>query len=67
MSKSHNNPLTATINDNDVVWESAQNEALCSVYTGASRHGRKWKKIVFYYVNSSINCFSRLGAKALPF
>jgi len=67
MSKCYNDPFVATINDNNVVWESAQNEALCSVFTGTSRHGGKWKEIVFYYINSSFNCLSKLGAKALPF
>lgn len=47
MSKRHDGPFIATIDDNDVVWESAENEAFCSESTGGSGHGRKGEMAVF--------------------
>ena len=67
MRKCHNNSFIATIDDNNVVWESAKNEAFCSVNSGASRHVRKGKKAVFYNINGSFNRHAELGAETLPF
>ncbi|MBU1189343.1 MAG: hypothetical protein KKC01_09965 [Gammaproteobacteria bacterium] len=66
MSKRHNDPFIVTIYDNNIVWESAKNEAFCSAAIGAFRHGRKRKKTVFYHINSRLNRLSKLGAEALP-
>lgn len=67
MSKRYNDPFIATINDYNVVGESAKNEAFCSVATGASRHGRKGKKAIFYNINGSFNRLNELSAEAFPF
>jgi len=67
MRKCHNDQCIATADDDNVVWEAAKNEALCSKSTGVSGHGRKGKKAVFYNINTGFNRRSELGAKALPF
>ena len=64
MSKRHNDYLIGVFDDDNVVWESAKDEALCTFAAGVSRHGREGKETVFYYVNGSFNRRSKLCTEA---
>ncbi len=46
MSKRHNEPFLAAIDDNDIVWKAAENEAFCSLIAGDSRHRREGKETI---------------------
>ena len=67
ISKGHNDPFIATINDNDILWEPARYEAFCPLVTGDPRHGREGKKAVLYNINGGFNRGSELAAEALSF
>jgi len=65
MSKRHNDHLIAAFDDDNVVRESAKNEALRTFSAGISWHERKRKETVFYYINGSFNRCSKLSTEAL--
>lgn len=67
MSKRHNNPFIAALDDHYVTWKSLKNEAFFSSVSGGSRQGRKGEKAVFCNINGSLNRPYELGSKALLF
>lgn len=67
MSNGDYDGIPATLNGNDVIGESPEDEPFGSLTAGLPGHRRKRKKAVFYEIDSGIDSSGKIGPQARLF
>ena len=64
--KRHDDQFVTSFDNNDVVWETAENEAFRAFTARASGHRGKRKEAVFYNIKGRFNRVDKFIAETLP-